>query len=104
MSAQDGDLRSLSITRRWFVQAGLLIGALALLPKAVHAFAADPQAARNAPSEPSRLTPRPVVSFHMDQPYVDHSGTAQPYVPPAGARSAEHIASLNDELIATLRL
>jgi hypothetical protein len=88
----------MSITRRFFVQASLLVGALALLPKAVQVFA------RDASNGLSRGTPRPVVSFHMDQPYVDYSGTAEPYVAPAGARSAEYLASLDDEMIATLRL
>ena len=95
----------MSITRRLFVQAGLLVGALALLPKAVHALARDAEAAHDASNaRSSGGAPRPVVSFHMDQPYVDYSGTAEPYVPPAGARSAQFIASLDDATIATLRL
>lgn len=92
------------ITRRLFVQASLLIGALALLPKAAYARATRTEDARDALNGLPRTTPRPVVSFHMDQPYVDYSGTADPYRPPAGARSAEFIASLDDEAIATLRL
>lgn len=87
------------ITRRLFVQAGLLVGALALLPKAAYALVRDTGA-----KELPRGVQRPVVSFHMDQPYVDYSGTAEPYVPPVGARSAEHIASLDEATIATLRL
>jgi hypothetical protein len=93
------------ITRRLFVQASLLVGALAMLPKAAHALVRQHlPAARDASNEPIHQTSRPIVSFHMDQPYVDYSGTAEPYVPPAGARSAEFIASLSDEAIATLRL
>jgi hypothetical protein len=38
-----------------------------------------------------------VVSFHMDQPYLDRSGTAVPYHPPAGARSAQFVAQLSEE-------
>lgn len=30
-----------------------------------------------------------VVGFHADQPYLDHSGIAEPYVPPAGLRSLD---------------
>jgi hypothetical protein len=106
MNIEDGDLRSLGVTRRWFVQVGLLVGALALLPKAAQALAgrSPAPAARDASTELPRATSRPVVSFHMDQPYVDYSGAAEPYVPPVGARAAEHIASLSDEMIATLRL
>jgi hypothetical protein len=92
------------ITRRLFVQASLLVGALALLPRAAHALAGRIEDACDASQGLPRATPRPVVSFHMDQPYVDHSGTAEPYVPPPGARSAEPVALLDEEAIATLRL
>jgi hypothetical protein len=39
----------------------------------------------------------PVVSFYMDRPYLDPTGMAEPYVPPAGARSAQPLAELSDE-------
>jgi hypothetical protein len=32
---------------------------------------------------------RVVVAFHSDQLYLDHSGTAEPYIPPAGLRSLD---------------
>jgi hypothetical protein len=38
-----------------------------------------------------------VVSFHMDQPYLDPTGTAAPYHPPSGARSASPVAHLSEE-------
>jgi len=94
----------MTMTRRLFVQAGLLVGALALLPKAVHALARDAEGTRENGRARPAAAPRPVVSFHMDQPYVDYSGTAQPYLAPAGARSADFIASLDEEAIAALRL
>jgi hypothetical protein len=31
----------------------------------------------------------PVVAFHADQLYLDHSGTAEPFRPPAGLRSLD---------------
>jgi hypothetical protein len=37
-----------------------------------------------------------VVSFHMDQPYVDQTGMAEPFVPPAGMRSAAPLAAMSD--------
>jgi hypothetical protein len=37
-----------------------------------------------------------VVSFHMDQPYVDQTGMAKPFVPPAGMRSAAPLAAMSD--------
>jgi len=40
-----------------------------------------------------------VVSFHLDQPYLDWSGTAVPYYPPPGARSAEVAAHLTEEML-----
>ena len=38
-----------------------------------------------------------VLSFHLDQPYVDTTGEAKPYLPPAGARSGAPLAALSDE-------
>jgi hypothetical protein len=39
----------------------------------------------------------PVVSFHIDRPYLDITGMATPYLPPAGTRSGQFIAELSDE-------
>ncbi len=39
---------------------------------------------------------RPVVAFHMDQLYVDRTGKAVPYRPPAGYRGAEPLAHLSE--------
>jgi hypothetical protein len=39
-----------------------------------------------------------IVSFHMDQPYLDWSGTAVPYDPPPGTRSAQGVADLSEEM------
>lgn len=41
---------------------------------------------------------RPVVSFHMDQPYLDMTGTAIPYYPPPGLRSGDSAARLSEEV------
>jgi len=46
-----------------------------------------------------RQSHRAVVSFHLDQPYLDWSGTAVPYYPPPGARSAEVAAHLTEEML-----
>jgi len=40
-----------------------------------------------------------IVSFHMDQPYLDWSGTAVPYHPPPGVRSAQGVAHLSEEML-----
>jgi len=42
---------------------------------------------------------RAVLSFHLDQPYLDWSGTAMPYDPPPGACSAEAVAQLPEEML-----
>ena len=38
----------------------------------------------------------PVVSFHLDQPYLDLTGRAIPYLPPAGLRSGQPLAQLSE--------
>lgn len=38
-----------------------------------------------------------VVSFHMEQPYLDRTGTALPYHPPCGARSGQDASYLSEE-------
>jgi hypothetical protein len=39
------------------------------------------------------VTPVPVVGFFLDQPYLDLTGQATPYIPPAGLRSAQPLAA-----------
>jgi hypothetical protein len=41
----------------------------------------------------------PVVSFHLDQPYLDLTGLEKPYIPPAGMRSGAPLAELGDEVL-----
>jgi hypothetical protein len=38
----------------------------------------------------------PVVGFLLDQPYLDPTGLATPYRPPAGLRSAQPLANTFD--------
>lgn len=38
----------------------------------------------------------PVVGFHMDRPYLDPTGLAEPYVPPSGTRSGQMLAELSE--------
>ena len=44
----------------------------------------------------SRPSPAPVVAFFLDQPYLDLTGRDTPYVPPAGLKSGEPLASLSE--------
>jgi hypothetical protein len=39
----------------------------------------------------------PVVSFHVDRPYLDITGMAKPYLPPDGTRSGEPLAASSHE-------
>jgi hypothetical protein len=50
--------------------------------------------ARAAAKPPGHAAP--VVSFHLDRPYLDPSGKALPYLPPLGARGAEALARLGE--------
>jgi len=47
-------------------------------------------------STPVSARRKPVVGFHMDRPYLDPSGMAEPYLPPAGTRSGEILAQLSE--------
>ena len=51
------------------------------------------------PAAPAALgaAAAPVVSFHLDQPYLDLTGLEKPYVPPAGTRSGASLAGLSEE-------
>jgi len=40
--------------------------------------------------------PKPVVSFFLDQPYLDPSGVGEPYLPPQGLRGGEPLARLSE--------
>ena len=45
-----------------------------------------------------RISPqtKPVVSFFLDQPYLDPSGVGEPYLPPQGLRGGEPLARLSE--------
>jgi len=74
-----------TLTRRTFMGA-IALGGAALV---VRAGALLAQAEREG---------SPVVSFHMDQPYLDRTGTAVPYYAPAGVRSGDAAARLSEEV------
>ncbi len=85
-------------SRRTFVQqvaGGAVLAATvrSLLPRASPGVrAGDPVAGGNGAA--ARLAP--VVSFHLDQPYLDLTGRGIPYLPPAGLRSAQPLAQLSE--------
>jgi hypothetical protein len=73
------------LTRRDFMAELAIAGAVACaLPAGI---AVPGQAAARAA----------VVAIHMDQPYLDATGRALPYRPPAGVRAGAPVAHLSDE-------
>jgi len=79
------------MTRREFVAMLAAAGAAVAAMRAAQGAIA---LGGRAPGEHAER--RPVVSFHMDRPYIDPTGTAEPYLPPHGARSGEHAARLDE--------
>lgn len=69
-------------SRRGFIGGALLIASSVAMLAAPSAGAA---LRKPAPPRSRRV----VVAFHADQLYLDHSGTAEPYLPPAGLRSLD---------------
>ena len=98
----------MSVTRRKFLVAVPAAGA-ALAWGSSLALRRSPQspgglesgAAPNSPDSlggaDSRAPNSPVVSFHLDQPYLDLTGLEKPFVPPAGMRSGAPLAALSEE-------
>lgn len=78
------------LTRRVFMArlavAGAVASAAAIGPAELWREHAAPCESRGA-----------VVSFHMDRLYLDTTGLALPYHPPAGARGAAPVAHLSEE-------
>ena len=83
-----------TLTRRAFMGAVALGGAALVVP----ASTLLPQAERAGGRG------RPVVSFHMDQPYLDTTGTAIPYYPPPGVRSGDSAARLSEDVFRSMLL
>ena len=94
-------MRKKPISRRAFVAgAAACAGAGAILSTvpAVCAAAAPISRAAGAPATVAGTAASlmPVVGFHMDRPYLDPTGLAQPYTVPAGTRSGQPLAELDD--------
>ena len=82
------------LTRREFVAK------LAAAAACVATAAKLPSVQSPAKCQASQPKPRAnVVGFHLDQPYLDATGHALPYLPPAGLRSAAPIQHLNEQQI-----
>jgi hypothetical protein len=81
------------LSRRQFLEGAMAVAGMGA------ALSGVPRAAAAAPAAPRTAAAMraPVVSFYMDRPYLDPTGMAEPYVPPAGARSGQPLAALSDE-------
>jgi hypothetical protein len=75
------------LTRRSFLGVIALGGAALLVPASALLAQAERAGGQGSP----------VVSFHMDQPYLDMTGTAIPYYLPPGVRSGDSAARLSEE-------
>ncbi|MEI9851899.1 MAG: hypothetical protein WDN24_14850 [Sphingomonas sp.] len=76
------------LSRRGLMGGALLLGGGVMLPVAASAV--------EVPSHP-------VIAFHADQLYLDRSGRAEPYAPPAGLRALDgHDAAALRHLIYSL--
>ena len=84
----------MNVSRRDFLLAVPASGAALAMMMPVQAMV---PARVLAPSLAIRHTP--VVSFHLDQPYLDRTGLEQPYIPPAGMRSGAPLAALSDAVL-----
>lgn len=79
------------LTRREFVaQLAAASAAVAALPARIGAGAGAGGA--RTPVVPTHA----VVSIHLDQPYIDVTGRATPYLPPAGLRGGAAVAHLSE--------
>ncbi len=83
-----------TLTRRAFMGAVALGGAALVVPASTLLQQAERAGGRGSP----------VVSFHMDQPYLDMTGTAIPYYPPPGLRSGDSAAWLSEEAFRSMLL
>lgn len=99
MNARSSGFGPISVTRRTLAKQ--LAGAF-LVAAAGAARVGVPQipygSAADSPAGNRRISPQPtpVVSFFLDQPYLDPSGVGEPYLPPQGLRGGEPLAGLSE--------
>ena len=95
------------ISRRLFLTRAASVAALFGVARGSAASTSQPHIGDQTSAltaNPKGPRPEPVVSFHMDQPYLDMTGTAVPYIPPAGTRSGQPLSELSvEEFYACLR-
>jgi hypothetical protein len=92
-----GGSRVSTHTRRTLAkQLGMLFAAAAVSIRAGAPLFDGPReptvTAQDTPPQPT-----PVVSFFLDQPYLDATGLDEPYRPPQGMRAGQAVASLSEQ-------
>lgn len=87
---------SVPLTRRDFLGRVSLIAGAAPTLCALPVLGVVPAVSPESPRSRKSVSPIPVLSIHIDQVYLDKSGTAAPYVPPAGTRSGHAVSELSD--------
>ena len=99
MSVRFNGMARLPITRRSLAKrmVGVLFGAFTARGAAARILSGDP--AKPIDAVPSGIPgqPTPVVSFFLDQPYLDMSGLGKPYQPPRGLRAGQPLAALTEQ-------
>lgn len=84
------------LTRREFVARCAAVTACGVALRSVPGFTIATMTAQPTSATPASYR-SPVVSYHVDRPYLDNTGLAPPYLPPAGTRSAQPFADLSPE-------
>lgn len=86
--------------RTFFAGATAVVGATAGAFAATTVVLVSEERAAAAPKVPGpvgqTVSRAPVVGFHMDRPFLDLTGTAEPYLPAAGLRSGQALAGLSE--------
>jgi hypothetical protein len=87
-------------SRRKFLReaakAGGAAAAGSLLAPSALALASSPLGVLARVPAAAPIAAAPVLSFHLDQPYLDITGGAKEYRPPIGARGGAAVAELSD--------
>ena len=98
----------MSVSRRHLLMAVPAAGAALVLapfarspqsPGGWEVVSASPKLPNAAIASSAPDAAAPVVSFHLDQPYLDLTGLEKPYVPPSGLRSGAPLAALSEEQV-----
>ena len=97
MNARGPGLGRASVSRRTLAKqlAGALLAGVAARVGVTRKLYGEATGAltRNRGVSPQ---PNPVVSFFLDQPYLDMSGVGEPYLPPRGLRGGQPLARLSE--------